>query len=175
MRDGVWLAPARVGGQTGRGVCRGLITGACRKAVAFLIWRLLYWQGRGLDQVGHRLGQDCHLLLEWPDRVSQSRLVLLNLATPVLVCGTLAALGFGGRLTVQSCRGPSLSRWMCRDIWKHNYRQQTAASFFLLIIKIQRRQDRTITDVTGLPGIIICKALWASFGQEKRYIRTAYY
>ncbi len=29
--------------------------------------------------------------------------------------------------------------------------------------------------ITGLPGIIICKALWASFDQEKRYIRTAYY
>ncbi len=32
-----------------------------------------------------------------------------------------------------------------------------------------------VTEWTGLPGVIICKALWASFGQEKRYIRTAYY
>ncbi len=32
-----------------------------------------------------------------------------------------------------------------------------------------------VMDVTGLPGIIICKALWASFSQEKRYIRTAYH
>ncbi len=32
-----------------------------------------------------------------------------------------------------------------------------------------------VTDVTGLPGVIICKALWPSFSQEKRYIRTAYY
>ena len=32
-----------------------------------------------------------------------------------------------------------------------------------------------VTDITGLPGIIICKALWASFSKKKRYIRTAYY
>ncbi len=32
-----------------------------------------------------------------------------------------------------------------------------------------------VTDVTGLPGVIICKALWASFGKKKRYVRTAYY
>ncbi len=32
-----------------------------------------------------------------------------------------------------------------------------------------------VTNVTGLPGVIICKALWATFSQKKRYIRTAYY
>ncbi len=30
-------------------------------------------------------------------------------------------------------------------------------------------------DVICLPGVIICNALLASFGQKKRYIRTAYY
>ncbi len=32
-----------------------------------------------------------------------------------------------------------------------------------------------VTDITGLPWVIICKALWATFGKKKRYIRTAYY
>ncbi len=32
-----------------------------------------------------------------------------------------------------------------------------------------------VIDVRGLPEVLICKALWASFGKEKRYIRTAYY
>ncbi len=32
-----------------------------------------------------------------------------------------------------------------------------------------------VTMVTNLPGVIICKALSASFNKQRRYIRTAYY
>ena len=79
-------------------------------------------------------------------------------------------VGYGWR---QWCLGSLSRKWVPgdRQRWQlYNYPWRLEACKRLYT----PQGVEQVTDITGVPGII-CKALWASFGKKKHYIRTAYY